>query len=475
MKKELTEREKLEEISTRLYSFTHLLVGKDFIPSQHLKDISYRLEEVALGKKKRLMVNTPPRYGKSLLVSTVFPFWQIVLDPSKNILIITYGKDLSENIGTNIRRYIEEYGHLFDIYLSRHTHSKTKIKFQNGKGKEYKGSIEITGYSGSITGKDADIIVIDDLIKNLEEALSPTITEKIIDFYKSAIYTRIFEDTAIILVSTRYAKNDLAGHLLENSVEQWERYILPAVNSKGESTFPQRFSTEHMKIVENEEGAFIWSALYMQNPVEIIGDIFEGEFKIVKPDEFDIEEDFSKFVRYWDRASTKKGKNKDPDWTVGLLMGKLKDTSTLFQEKKVEYVVLDIVRFRDNPAENERRIYNTAVKDGAKVEIYMEIEGGSSGKDTIDNYKRNILSDFKFKGQSVSKNKEVRALPVAAAVGNGKVGFLRTAKSFLGPLFIEMRAFPYGSHDDQVDTLSGSFSILSAKKTKLKRRKRRRR
>jgi len=467
------QRKKLERVFSRLYKFSRYVYGRKFIQGAHLKKMSRKLELVATGKTKRLIVNTPPRHSKTTFCSINFPVWRIFKDPNLSILIITYGDDLSEEIGTEIRRIVKEYGHLFNVYLSPHTASKTKIKFVDRDGKEYRGKIEALGYKGAITGKDADIVIIDDLIKNAEEALSPRQNKKIVEFYKTAIYTRLFEDSAVIIVSTRWSKTDLVGWLLENSAEEWDRLILPAVDEDGKPLWPERFSKERMAVVQEEQGPFWWAALYLQDPEELSGDVFEGEFLTISLEDIDLN-DFNRFVRFWDRASTESNDGKDPDWTVGLLMGRLKPKAKIKEKyPQLEYIVLDVVRFQGSPATNQKKIRITAEKDRKSyggVETFMEQEPGSSGKDTIDTYKNEVLAGFKFKGIRSTGSKHTRAIDVAAAVEIQKVGFKKA--TWLGNLYLEMRAFPYGAHDDQVDGLSGSYNRFK-KKTVLKGRKRR--
>lgn len=459
----LPSKKELKETFTRLYSFSRFVYGRKYIKGKHLEQICYQLERTVLKECNRLIINIPPRHSKTTHCSINYPAWRIFQDPNLKILIITYGDDLSEEIGVEIRRIIQEYGSLFNVYLSQHTASKTKLKFVDKNGNQYKGKIEALGYKGAITGKDADIVIIDDLIKGPEDALSPHQNKKIVEFYKSAIYTRLLEESIVIIVSTRWSKTDLTGYLLDNSVEDWETLILPALDEEDQPLWPERFSKERMEVVREEQGPFWWSSLYLQEPEELKGDVFEGEFILTDPEHIDIEEDFQRIVRYWDRAATPKTtKSPDPDWTVGLKMGLTPQN---------EYIVLDVVRFRGTPAQNQQRILNTAIKDGTGVEIFMEQEGGSLAKDSIDNYKKNILKGYKFRGIPSTGSKHIRAIDVAAAVESGKVTFLKA--KWNGPLFLELRAFPYGSHDDQVDSLSGSFNILSKKPAVLRPRKKR--
>ena len=148
--------------------------------------------------------------------------------------------------------------------------------------------------------------------------------------------------------------------------------------------------------------------------------------------------DDMKKIRFWDLAATANAKGKDPDWTVGALVG-ISDG---------RYYVLDIQRLRGTPAEVERRILMTAQQDDTKTDIWMEQEPGASGVNTIDYYARRVLVGYPFKGIRSSGSKEERA---------------RTKT-----LIDECVQFPKGSHDDQVDAVSGAINHLSKRKAKVR-------
>ena len=179
------------------------------------------------------------------------------------------------------------------------------------------------------------------------------------------------------------------------------------------------------------------------------GGMFKRDwFQIVEP--YQVPDELRP-VRYWDRASTVPRPNTDPDWTVGVLAG---------CHRGVWYLV-DIQRFRGSSSENERRIRRTAEADGRRVPIWMEQEPGSSGKDVIDHYARNVLPGYTFKSNRPTGNKQDRAAPVGAAAEQGNLKLVngRWVSDFLD----EAGAFPMGGHDDQIDALSGVFAVLTTR------------
>ncbi len=166
---------------------------------------------------------------------------------------------------------------------------------------------------------------------------------------------------------------------------------------------------------------------------------------------FKVVEDYPKdgrIVRYWDLAATEPKEGKDPDWTAGCKM----------LEKDGQYWILDIRRDRLSPKGVEELIHQTAMLDGREVPIYMEQEPGSSGKNTIDYYARKVLLGFAFYGHATTGSKEVRANPVSSAAEHGNIFLVRGP--WINTFLDEITTFPFGSHDDQVDSVSGAFSKL---------------
>lgn len=157
------------------------------------------------------------------------------------------------------------------------------------------------------------------------------------------------------------------------------------------------------------------------------------------------------FVRYWDLAATEAEPGKDPDWTVGALVG----------EHRGQYYVADVKRIRATPKETEDFILGTARQDGRDIPVYMEQEPGASGKVAIDHYARHVLRGFAFYGWPTHKNKEVRFNPVSSIAQNGNMYVVRTAQN-IDPYLDVLEAFPFGEHDDDADATSGAVEALNA-------------
>ena len=231
MKKELVNLlndlsdEELDLMLNDLYEFYYNFIAlrySNYVDAPHIQAIANKLTELYLGvNKKHLCLAIAPRHSKSSIVTLAFPLWLIFQDPDQKILIVNAEASLSENFGIRLREYVKEYGEIFDVYLSDVKHSSTHIKFEDKNGRLYKGHIRLTGASGSITGQDADILILDDIYKGFSD-ITPTLLDKKIEWFKTMILQRKEPQTKLLILHTRWASNDLQGYLMENSPDKYD-------------------------------------------------------------------------------------------------------------------------------------------------------------------------------------------------------------------------------------------------------------
>ena len=180
--------------------------------------------------------------------------------------------------------------------------------------------------------------------------------------------------------------------------------------------------------------------------VEPTGTMFDKTwFKIVEAAPVDLE-----IVRFWDLAATEDNGKNDPDWTAGAKVGR---------SPNGDYYILDIQKVRGTPQTVQALVKQTAMVDGREVIVYMEEEGGSGGKNTIDFYRRFILQGFAFYGKRSTGSKESRAVPLSSTAEAGNVYIVRG--TWVNDFLNEINAFPQGSHDDQVDAVVGAFNMIN--------------
>jgi hypothetical protein len=198
------------------------------------------LELCEAGIIKRLMIFIPPQYGKSELVSRSFPAWYLGRNPEKQIILASYGETLAFNLATDARNKVMDpaYRALFGdlsphespVAISRNSKSVREWRLNNGKGR-----MKSAGVGGGITGHPADLLIIDDPVKDMDEADSPTMQEKVINWFSSSAYTRLSPDGVIILCMTRWNEKDLAGYLLSNQSEEGEEWYVLRLPAMAES------------------------------------------------------------------------------------------------------------------------------------------------------------------------------------------------------------------------------------------------
>lgn len=413
-----------------------------------------KLDAVERGEIKRLIVCMPPRHGKSELTSKRFPAYYLGRHPSRQVMTASYGADLAQGFGRDVRNIVasQEFGRLFpSVGLAKDSAAKDKWHTTRN------GVYVAAGVGGALTGRGAHLALIDDPIKDRQDADSITIRENVWDWYRSVLRTRLMPDGAIVLVLTRWHPDDLAGRLIAEmeagTGEQWEILSLPALadspldplgRSEGEALWPDAFGKEALAQIERAIGPREWSALFQQQPTPGEGSLF----KVANLGVLDAEPIGGRIVRRWDLAATKQIGTRDPDWTVGVKM---------LRTKEDRYVVLDLVRLRGGPEEVERAIVNTASQDGRSVEVVLPEDPGQAGKAQVA-YLTQKLAGYRVTAVRETGDKATRAAPFASQVNVGNVSLVRAPWN--AALIEEMKQSPAGSHDDQVDAAAGAFETL---------------
>lgn len=199
--------DKKEKVKNDLYYFYRYFIASNFtdsVPAPHIKKLAGKLMQVYRGKtKSRLAVSMPPRHSKSSMVTLAYPLWLIFQNPDLKILIVNNSSTLSEKFGIQIREYVKKIGPIFGVYLSDVKHSSTHIMFSNKDGELFDGNIRLVGASGSITGQDADYLIIDDPYSGFTD-ITPTLLQKKVDWFETIIEQRIEPHTKFIILHTRW-------------------------------------------------------------------------------------------------------------------------------------------------------------------------------------------------------------------------------------------------------------------------------
>lgn len=253
----------------------------------HHRLIARKLEAVERGDIKRLMITMPPRHGKSMLASEFFPAWYLGRNPDHYVVTATYAQELADDFGRKVKNQIEDesFRLIFPgVTLSGDSKSAKRFHIEGESGGiehslSQKGAFYAVGVGGPLTGRGAHLLLIDDPVKNREDAESEVIRKKTKDWYTSTAYTRLMPGGRIVIIQTRWHEDDLSGWLLEEHVhEDWAILNLPAIDDEGDALWPEQYPVQSLEKIKKAIGPRDWSALYQQRPSPESGDYFKREW-----------------------------------------------------------------------------------------------------------------------------------------------------------------------------------------------------
>lgn len=442
-------------IIERLHKWaSHALAPLDQSPARHHLAILDRLQEVATGKIDRLMLLLPPGHGKSIYASVIFPAWWFSQHPKTSIITACHTADLADHFARRVRELVREHADVLGYDLNRENRAAANWRTTN------RSDYFACGIRGPITGRRADLVLIDDPIKSHAEADSQSARDALWNWYRSDLATRLKPGGRIILIMTRWHEDDLGGRLLESD-PSWTVVKFPALaeendplgRAPGEALWPEWEDTDALHRKRRTVGARNWRALFQQNPAPDSDALFNTSRIVVI-------EHLPKLVREfraWDLAATLPTEGRDPDWTVGLKLGVTAEG---------HHIVTDIIRVRAGPTEIANLIVATANHDGPDTVVGLPQDPGQAGKQQIA-WLTQRLAGYRVRASPETGSKLVRATPAAAAIDAGCLSLLRGSwnRNFLD----EIRDFPQGRKDDQVDALSRAVALAANSVTQPRR------
>lgn len=406
------------------------------------------------------MIFAPPRHGKSELLSRLFSAYYLSLFPDRWVGINSYAADLAYTLSRSARENFISNGGVVKDDAAAVKHWETT------EG----GGLWAAGVGGPITGKGFHLGIIDDPLKNAEEANSTTVNESHQAWYPSTFYTREEPSAAIVIMMTRWNEMDLCGWLLsqeaeEEEPERWHVVSFEAIKEPtpieipktctlelddrkvGEPLCPERYSLAKLNKIAKRVGTYFWNALYRQRPTAKEG----GMFKLSQLPTVGAAPAEAKRIRYWDLGGSDSTK---ADYSVGCLMSR--SAEGLFY-------IEDVERGQWSPKERNERIKAKCEADKLAfgvIPTWIEKVPGLA-VEVIDNIVR-FLAGYSVHTEMAKKDKETRADPLSSQceAGNVKVVKATWNVSFRN----ELTSFPHGANDDQVDAASGAFSKLVGSK-----------
>jgi predicted phage terminase large subunit-like protein len=429
----------------------------DQVPALHHRVLLEQLDLVSQGKIDRLMVLMPPGSAKSTYASLLFPAWWFTQHPASSVITTSHTTSLAEHFGRQVRELVREYVDCLGYGL--HGGRQAAGHWQTtGRGDYF-----ATGIRGPLTGRRADLVVIDDPVKSQAEADSPLLRERVWNWYRFDLTTRLKPRGRIVLVMTRWHEDDLAGRLLALNKAEWHLLRLPALaeendplgRAPGAALWPEWEDQAALLRKRDTVGERAWSALFQQSPRPITGSLFNIdciEILDAPPARGD-----GAVVRAWDLAATAATRGNDPDWTAGV---------KLTRDNKGRFIVLDVVHIRGTPHDVEAAIEEAARIDGKQVTIGLPEDPGQAGKHQAS-YLTSRLAGHRVASSRETGAKTTRAAPVASQIEAHNLAIIRA--DWNHAFLAELRDFPFGRKDDQVDALSRAFAMLTEAGTPARR------
>ena len=435
------EKLKAQELAqTKFLKFVER-VWPTFIGGRHHKRMAEAFERVANGTCKRLIVNMPPRHTKSEFASYLLPAWFLGKFPHKKVIQTSHTAELAVGFGRKVRNLVdsEVYNEIFPGLLLQ-SDSKAAGRWNTSKGGDYFA----IGVGGAVTGKGADILIIDDPHSEQEAAMAasnPEVYDKTYEWYTSGPRQRLQPGGAIVIVMTRWAQRDLTGQVIKADAQRqgegWEVIEFPAILPSGNPLWPEFWSLNELEALRNELPNSKWQAQYQQNPVGNESAIVKRDWWKWWPDERPPICDY--ILQTWDTAFEK---NNRADYSAGTTWG-------IFNN------------------DNDNGLPNIILLDTYK----KRVEWVDLKKDVLEQYRRwepdGMLIEKKATGAPLIYELRSMGIPVSEytpSKGNDKIARLNSVSDIIasGKVWVpqtrwaeelvdEIAAFPSGEHDDLVD------------------------
>ena len=439
---ELEEAESKEEARDGFMPFIKR-VWPAFIEGRHHKIMGDAFERVARGELKRLIINMPPRHTKSEFASYLLPAWFLGRFPDKKIIQTAHTAELSVGFGRKVRNLVDsdDYKTVFPN-MGLRADSKAAGRWSTSKGGEYFA----IGVGGAVTGKGADLLIIDDPHSEQEgQSADPSVFDKVYEWYTSGPRQRLQPGGAIIVVMTRWHKRDLTGQIVKSSVQragtdEWELIEFPAIMPSGKSLWPQFWPLEELESLRNELPAPKWNAQYQQNPTSEEGALVKREWW--KEWEQDTPPPCEFIIQSWDTAFLKTQRSDYSACTTWGVFYHPDDNG----ETQANIILLDALKERLEFPELKKKAY--------EYYEYWEpdaciVEAKAAGTPLIFELRAMgiLVSEYT---PSRGNDKIARVNAVADLFASGNVWKPNTR--FAEEVVEEFAAFPAGEHDDLVDS-----------------------
>ena len=427
--------------------FATISPGETYLHNWHVDAIAHQLMRVHSGEGRRLLINQPPRSLKSICVSVAYVAWLLGHDPTRRVIVASYSGDFAAELHRQFRMVVgsEWYAALFPTLRWA---KETGLELITTQG----GSRFATSVGGTLTGRGADLIIVNDPL-NANEVHSEPARKRVIDWYGGALVSRLNDKQtgSIVAVMQRLHDDDLAGHLVRQG--GWDHLDMPAialedeiielghgkthVRRSGDVLHPERESREALEAIKAEVGSLLFSAQYQQRPVPVEGNLIRRSWFLAY-DNLPASSSQTKIVQSWDVAMMTGGQN---DYSA----------CTTWLTHKNDAYLLHVYRGRLEYPELRRKVIALATEHNATTVL---IENAGPGMNLLQDLRAAMPQGMTRPiGVKPEGSKVDRMAAQSAKIEAGHV-HLPNSAPWLGEFLTELLSFPNGRHDDQVDSVS---------------------
>jgi len=410
-----------------------------FIEGDHHRVMADAFNRIADGELKRLIINMPPRHTKSEFASHLFPAWYLGRFPDRKVIQTAHTAELAVGFGRKVRNLVgsKDYERIF-TGVSLSADSKAAGRWNTNK----QGDYFAIGVGGAVTGKGADILIVDDPHSEQEAAQNdPSVYDKTYEWYTSGPRQRLQPGGAICLVMTRWSKKDLTGSILKASIErggadEWEIIELPAILPSGKPLWPGFWPQDQLEALKAELPVGKWSAQYQQDPTSEEGAIIKREWwkEWTKKDPPDCEF----VIQSWDTAFLAK---ETADYSACTTWGVFYN-----EDKEANIILLDALQERLEFPDLKTRAYEMYKE--YKPDAFI-VEAKAAGSPLIFELRRIGIPVSEY-SPGRGRDKIARVNAVSDLFHSGHVWAPK--KRWAEEVIEEFAAFPTGDHDDLVDS-----------------------
>ena len=430
-----------EKANKKFLPFVHSM-WPGFIDGEHHKLMARKFKEIADGKLKRLIINMPPRHTKSEFASYMLPAWFLGKFPNKKIIQCSNTAELAVGFGRKVRNLVDSEAYA-KIFPSVHLRSDSKAAGRWSTN--HNGEYFAIGVGGTVTGKGADLLIIDDPHSEQEAAIAatnPEVYDKVYEWYSSGPRQRLQPGGAIVIVMTRWAKRDLTGRILQAAEDRegdkWEVINLPAILPDERPLWPQFWSYDELTALRNELPLSKWSAQYQQEPTSEEGAIVKRDWWKIWDSDVPPRCEF--IIQSWDTAFTK---NERSDYSACTTWGVFyKDENP----DDAHIILLDAFKKRMEFPELKQCAFDH-YKDWEPDAFIVEAK--AAGAPLIYELRQMGIPVSEY-SPSRGNDKVVRLNSVSDLFASGKVWAPPTR--WAEEVIEEMASFPNSEHDDLVDS-----------------------